>query len=84
MNEEQIRAIRRALADIVPIGTPWVLVVDPTTYEEQMADNDSHQWTCRVETVEPDVQSYVTTRGLLAYAGDIRRQNYAVVNGEES
>ncbi|MCI1831528.1 MAG: hypothetical protein LKI88_00720 [Bifidobacterium sp.] len=84
MNEEQIRAIRNALADIVPIGTPWVLVVDPTTFEDQASDNDSSQWTCLVETIEPDVHSYVTIRGMLAYANDIRRQNYAVVNGEES
>jgi hypothetical protein len=61
-----------------------VLVVDPTTYEEQTADNESHQWTGLVETIEPDVHSYVTIRGLLAYANDIRRMNYAQTNGEDA
>ncbi len=84
MSEEQIQAIRNALENILPIGTPWVLVVDPTKFEDQASDNDSSQWTCLVETIEPDVHSYVTIRGMLAYANDIRRQNYAQIDREDA
>ena len=86
MNEdERYAGIRKALAEALPAGMPYVLLIDATTLSEQISDGDDEQWTCRVETIEPKGQSYLTTRGLIEYGSDIRRQNYAQIDdGEES
>lgn len=84
MNEdERYATIRKALAEALPAGMPYVLLIDGTTLTEQISDGDDEQWSCRVETVEPKGQSYLTTRGLLEYGRDIRRQNYATVDNDE-
>ena len=81
--DERYSKIRRALAEVLPMGMPYVLLIDDTALSEQISDGDHEQWSCRVETIEPKGQSYLTTRGLLEYGRDIRRQNYVQIDDEE-
>lgn len=69
--------IRDAVTRLLPVGTPWVLIRDDTSLQDQVDDEERDQWACRVETLSAPGQSYLIDRALIEYARDIRKQNYA-------
>ena len=76
-DEPDYEKIKTAITQLLPTGTPWMLIHDTTSLQDQVDDEEQQQWSCRVETLSAPGQSYLIDRALIEYARDIRKQNYA-------